>query len=222
MRLEKLNLEEVAAQLDRPFSMVDMVVIGDLMMSLYLCQGLLAWHRHLDQDELFWVHRGAIFLESERGLVRLRPGELAVVRKGLAHRSGSPLRSTVILLRCAVAPNRKNGQRRLYGTREGAPQRVSLVAPAEKLGDPFQPQTVACIEDALVQVAQGEGIWPVPEPALHDILLVTLKGAVTVETDGSVLTLHPDDLTVIPRGNLYRLSSMPGTILVQVTREGMG
>jgi mannose-6-phosphate isomerase-like protein (cupin superfamily) len=219
MRLEKLCLEDVAAGLDQPFSMVDMAIVGDLMVSLYLCQGILAWHRHVDQDELFWVHRGVILLESERGDVRLRPGELAVIRKGLAHRSSSPLRSTVILIRCTVVPDRKNGRRRLYGTRERSPRRVSLTAAAKRLAEPFRLQTVAQVEDAVVQVARGEGTWPTLEPALHDVLLVVLEGAVTVQTEASAVTLRPDDLTVIPQGSLYRLTCASGTVLARVTRR---
>jgi len=219
MRLEKLNLGDVAARLDEPFSMVDMAIVGDLTVSLYLCQGLLAWHRHLDQDELFWVHQGTILLESEQGRVRLRRGELAVVRKGLAHRSSSPLRSTVILIRCTVAPDRKNGRRRLYGTQERGPHRIGLVTAAEKLGASFQPQTVAWVEDTVIQVMRGKGPQPLPEPAHHDVLLVVLKGAITVHTDESMLTLHPDDLTVISQGSLYRLTSADETILAQVTRK---
>jgi len=220
MRLAKLNLGDVAARLDQPFAMIDMATVGDMTVSLYLCQGLLAWHRHLDQDELFWVHRGVILLESERGRVRLRPGELAVVQKGLAHRSSSALRSTVILIRCTVVPNRKNGRFRLYGTGENGPQRVSLLAAARGLASPFQPQTVAWVEDAAVQVVRGEGAWPAPELALHDVLLVALDGSVTVRTDEGVINLRPDDLAVIPQGVFYHLSAARKAILAQMVREG--
>lgn len=218
MRLSKLNLKEVADHLDKPFSMVDMAVVGDLTVSLYLCQGVLAWHKHLDQDELFWVHQGTILLESERGEVQLRAGELAVIPKGLSHRSGSPIRSTVILIRCTIAPDRKNGRRRLYGTQEPGPRRISLTAAAGQLAEPFRPQTVARVEDAQVQVMQGEGGFFLPEVAAHDILLVVLSGTVVLETEESVLALRPDDLTVIPRGIPYSLNA-DGAVLVRVTRE---
>jgi len=219
MGLEKLSLEDVARQLDQPFSMVDMATVGDMTVSLYLCQGILPWHRHLDQDELFWVHQGVILLESEQGKVRLRPGELAVVRKGLAHRSSSPLRSTVILIRCTVLPNRKDGRFRLYGTTEPGPQRVSLRAAARALSAPFQPQTVARVEDAAVQVAQGEGMWPVPELAAHDTLLVALDGTAVVQTRRGTLALRADELTVIPQGTLYTLTTARETLLVRVMKE---
>jgi len=190
--------------------------------SLYLCQGILAWHRHLDQDELFWVHRGAILLESERGRVRLRPGDLAIVRKGLAHRSSSSLRSTVILIRCTALPHRRNGRYRLYGTQEEGPQRVNLVEAARRVSLPFQPRTVARVEGTVVQVGWGEGVWPMPELAIHDTLLVALGGTAVVQTEEETIALRPDELTVVPRGGLYTLTTARETVLVRVTREEEG
>ena len=219
MRLEKLRLEDAAQRLTEPFSMIDLATVGDLTVSLYLCQGVLAWHRHLDQDELFWVHKGVILLESERGKVRLRPGELAVVHKGLAHRSSSPLRSTVLLVRCTVLPNRKNGRFRLYGTTEPGPERVSLRAAARQLSAPFRPQTVARVEDAVVQVARGKGVWPMPELAEYDTLLVALSGTVIVQTERGALALRADELTVVPRGMVYTLTTTEDAVLVRLTRD---
>ncbi len=219
MRLEKLRLEDAAQRLTEPFSMVDLATVGDLTVSLYLCQGVLAWHRHIDQDELFWVHKGVILLESERGKVQLRPGELAVVQKGLAHRSSSPLRSTVILIRCTVLPNRKNGRFRLYGTTEPGPQRISLHEAARELPVPFEPQTVARVEDAVVQVARGEGVWPLPELAEHDTLLVALGSTVVVQTERGALALGPDELTVVPQGTVYTLTTAQDAVLVRLTRD---
>ena len=77
--LSKLNVGDVAEALDRPFSMASLARVADIVVSVYACEGLLGWHRHLDYDELFWAYEGSILLESERGKVALRPNELAVV-----------------------------------------------------------------------------------------------------------------------------------------------
>lgn len=223
MPLEKLNLKDVARRLDRPFAMVDMALVGDIMVSLYLCQGMLAWHRHLDQDELFWVHQGVILLETERGEVRLRPGEMSVVHKGLAHRSGSPFPSTVLLLRCSVLPERKNGRRFLYGTRESPPQRISLNAAVETLRVPFRPVTVTTLEGSVIQVMRGEGEWPLLEPSPHDVLLLSLAGTAMIYEVGAhrtaPLILGPDELTVLHRDTPYQVFTKGETVLVRLTRE---
>jgi mannose-6-phosphate isomerase-like protein (cupin superfamily) len=218
--LEKLSVSAIAAKLDEPFSMMNVAVVGDIAVSVYICQGMLAWHRHLDIDELFWVHEGTILLESEWGEVRLRPGELAVVPKGVGHRSSAGLRSSVLLMRCGFIPQRKNGRRRLYAiSGEAKLKRVSLRGAARALTWPFEFQTVAGIEGSVVQAAWGEGIWPVEIPVSHDVLLFVLNGTATVRTSERMLHLHPGDFTVVPLGAVYQLSTTRGTALVRVTRE---
>lgn len=218
--LKKLDVSQAAAELDRPFAMMNLAFVGDIAVSVYICQGMLNWHKHLDNDELFWVHGGTILLESEWGEVRLRPGELSVVPKGVVHRSGSELRASVLLLRCGFAPERKNGRRRLYGvTGESKLRRVSLQGAVQGITWPFQFQTVARIEDSVVQVAWGEGAWPVEIPALRDLLLFVLKGTATARTSHSMVHLHPGDFTVVPHGAVYQLVTTRDTVLVRVTRE---
>jgi mannose-6-phosphate isomerase-like protein (cupin superfamily) len=217
--IEKLNVAQAAAKLDKPFSMINIASVGDIVVSVYICQGMLEWHRHLDNDELFWVYEGTILLESDWGEVRLRPGELAVVPKGVEHRSSSGLRASVLLLRCGVAPGRKNGRRRLYGLGgEGQLSRVSLHSAIQTLTTPLQFQTVAQVEDSVVEVAWGEGTWPAEMPAPHDMLFFVLNGTATVRVPETMLHLHPGDLSVVPRDAIYQLSTTKGTALVRVTR----
>ena len=221
--LKKLNVSQAAGELDKPFSMTNIASVGDISISVYICQGMLEWHKHLDNDELFWTYEGTILLESEWGEVRLRPGELAVVPKGVGHRSSSGLRASVLLLRCGFAPERRNGRRRLYAVAgEARLKRIGLHAVIQTLTLPFQFQTVAQVEDSVVQVAWGEGTWPVKMPASHDVMLFVQHGTATVRVPQSMLHLHPGDFTVVPRGALYQLSTTQGTALVRVTHEEMG
>ena len=219
-KLKKLNVSQIAAELDRPFSMVNVVSVSDIVVSVYICQGTLEWHKHLDNDELFWGYEGITLLESEWGEVQLRPGELAVVPKGVGHRSGSGMRASVLLLRCGFLSERKNGRRRLYALAgEAKLKRASFSGTVQTLALPFQFQTVAKIEDSVVQTAWGEGTWLVEIPAVHDVLLFVLNGTATVRTSQSMLHLHPGDFTVVPQGAIYQLSTTQGTALVRLTRE---
>jgi mannose-6-phosphate isomerase-like protein (cupin superfamily) len=218
--VKKVNVAQMAAKLDEPFSMMHVALVGDIIVSVYICQGMLEWHQHLDNDELFWVYEGTILLESEWGEVRLRPGELAVVPKGVRHRSSSGLRASVLLLRCGLVPGRKNGRRRLYAIAgEAKLKRVSLHATRQALPLPFQFQTVSLLEDSVVQMAWGEGTWPVEIPPPHDVLLFVLNGTATVRTSQDMLHLHPGDFGVVSHGTVYQLSTTRDTALVRVGYE---
>ncbi len=200
--------------------MANIALLGDIVVSVYICEGMLRWHRHIDTDELFWVHEGAILLESERGDLRLNAGDLAVVPKGVSHRTQSDQRASVILLRCGFLPDRKNGQRRLYST-EGDPELESFNPRliAQEIDEPFLFRTVARIENALVQVARGEGSWSSVIPSNQEAFLGVLEGSATVRTANRMLHMHSGDFTVAPGGSGYSLSSTYGTALVWVTRK---
>jgi mannose-6-phosphate isomerase-like protein (cupin superfamily) len=221
--LKKISVSQVAEELDKPFSMMNIAFVGDVLISVYICQGVLQWHKHVDIDELFWVYEGTILLESEWGEVQLRSGELVVVPKGVGHRSSSELRASVLLLRCGVAPERKNGRRRLYAlTSEAGLKRVSLQGAVQAHTLPFQFQSAAQFDDSVVQVAWGEGTWSVEIPAPDDLLLFVLSGTATVRTSQNMLHMHPGDFTVVPQGAMYQLSTTRDTALVRVVREEEG
>jgi mannose-6-phosphate isomerase-like protein (cupin superfamily) len=218
--LQRRSVSEIAARLERPFSMVDVALVGDILVSIYSCHGMLEWHQHLDINELFWVYGGAILLESEWGEVQLRAGELAVVPKGVGHRSGSEQWASVLLMRCGVIPERKNGRRRLYAIPgEECLKRVSLHSAAQSVALPFRLQVVARVEDSVLQVAWGEGTWPVEMPTPDPLFLFVLNGTAAVRTTESMLHLHPGDFTIVPEGEVYQLSTTRGTTLVRMTRE---
>lgn len=218
--LEKVSVSQAANRLTQPFSMMNLAVVGDILVSVYICQGTLDWHKHPHNDELFWAYEGMVLLESELGQVSLRPGDIVTVPKGIEHRSGSGARASVLLLRCDLAPGRKNGRRRLYML-DGEPglSRVSLLDAVQALRSPLHFETVAAVEESAVQVAQGEGTWPVDVPATRDLLLYVLEGTATVRTPESMVHLHPGEFTVVPQDTAYQLSTTRGTALVRVTRE---
>jgi quercetin dioxygenase-like cupin family protein len=218
-QLSKLNVSEVAKKLKSPFAMANLARVGDVLVSVYVCEGMLGWHKHPDRDELFWAYEGSILLETEPGKIALRPGELAVVEKGIRHRSGAIQRAVVLLLRCGYLPHRKNGRRRLYGVPDdAAPVRVDLEAEVRAGEVPFSFRTAALIDETGVQVAHGEGTWPVEVPAPADLAILLLSGNATVRTEGSMVHLHQGDLTAVPAGVIYHLSTTRGTSLARITR----
>ena len=59
--------------------------VNDQYMKVAKVQGRLAWHKHDDEDELFWILRGRLRLEFEDGAVELKAGDCYVVPRGALH-----------------------------------------------------------------------------------------------------------------------------------------
>ena len=84
--IAKINLEEKAAEIDKPWSPVDIARVNDQVVRMAMIEGEYHWHKHTNEDELFFVYDGEIIIQL-RGQpdVTLHEGEMAVVPKGVEH-----------------------------------------------------------------------------------------------------------------------------------------
>jgi mannose-6-phosphate isomerase-like protein (cupin superfamily) len=218
--LEKISISQEAARLSDPFTMIDLVQIDDLHLSVFLCQGSLAKHRHMDQDELFLVHSGTISLESEWGTVILRPGELAVAPKGVGHRSSSLLNSAVLLLQPRLMVNRRNGDRRLFALKDGGRlEKVSVPAMGRQVAVPFRPVVLAHLDTYALYLMLATETGPWWRTGHQDSLVLCYDGQLTVDLKGSQFSLKTGELVVVPKGVAHRLSSTQRTLVVGVRRH---
>jgi mannose-6-phosphate isomerase-like protein (cupin superfamily) len=204
--LERVSIPQHAVRLTEPFTMIDLVQLDDLVLSLFLCQGTLPHHRHLDQDELFLVYTGTISLESDWGTVILRPGELAVAPKGVGHRSSSLLRSLVLLLQPRLLVNRRNGHRRLFSPKgEKRLDKVAVPAVGRHVGIPFQPVVLANLDTYAVHLILCHGTGPWWQARRQSELVLCFSGPLSLETEEGQLLLESWELVRIPQGMAYRL-----------------
>ncbi len=218
--LEKISIPQQAARLSEPFTMIDLVQIDDLALSIFLCQGALARHRHLDQDELFLVHSGTISLESEWGNVILRPGELALAPKGVSHRSSSLLRSMVLLFQPRLMVNRRNGDRRLFSLKEqGRLEKVSVPAMGRQIAIAYRPVVLANVDTYALHLTLCKGTGPWWRTERQDSLILCHDGQLTVDTEGNRLSLEGGELVVVPKGVAHRLSSADRAVVMGVRRH---
>jgi mannose-6-phosphate isomerase-like protein (cupin superfamily) len=207
MPLDKVNVIEALANVERPFTLVEVARVGSLVMHAYICEGTVEWHRHIDNDELFLVRQGWITLESEWGNVALKPDEMAIVPKGVGHRSGSQLRATVLLIQPAGLADRKNGHRRLFTVpRDNELSKFKLMETAAR-ADAFCAEPVADIEELTAQVVAGEGVSPWRVNDLSGSLWFLLRGEAQMEADGGTVDMQAGDVVVVGKDIPHRWSS---------------
>ena len=82
----KINLAEKLGRFDDLWSPKIVADLNDSHVKLAKVQGEFVWHQHAEEDELFVVLRGELTIELRDGAVKLGPGELAVIPKGVEHR----------------------------------------------------------------------------------------------------------------------------------------
>ena len=71
------NLDQVLSAVREHWSPRVVARVNDTYVKVAKLLGQLAWHKHDEEDELFWVIQGQLRIEYEGGRsVMLRPGDL--------------------------------------------------------------------------------------------------------------------------------------------------
>ncbi len=71
-------------------------------------KGEFVWHKHDGTDDFFLVLSGRIIIQLRDGAVRLGPGEVFVVPKGVEHRPVAEDEAHILLIEPRGTPNTGN------------------------------------------------------------------------------------------------------------------
>jgi mannose-6-phosphate isomerase-like protein (cupin superfamily) len=83
---DALSPATIAAALTELWSPRVIASFDDYYVKVAKVRGEFTWHAHDDEDELFYVLRGALTIEMEARTVEIHEGETFVVPKGVRHR----------------------------------------------------------------------------------------------------------------------------------------
>ena len=85
MNMKTVNFREEFKTLDEYWSPRIVGQVNDQYVKVAKLKGTFTWHKHDDEDELFYVVKGRLVIEYEDGKVMLNEGDLHVVPKGVMH-----------------------------------------------------------------------------------------------------------------------------------------
>ena len=223
MPLVKINVFEKAKSLVQPFLVVDLADIDDFAARLFVSQGMVAWHKHIDQEQLFLALDGELIVESEWGNTVLRNGELTVVPKAVTHRCGSASRTTALVFERRFFSNRQNGQRKLF-VLEGAGeiQTVSIGAEALTLREPSEARTLTSVDDLMLSVVRYEGESEERLCSHGSELLLVREDSVVLDSELGVVTLERGEMVVVPQGTSYRVQAGKSAVVLLVNKGNPG
>jgi mannose-6-phosphate isomerase-like protein (cupin superfamily) len=220
MPLKVINVAKEAARLTEPFSLIELARVDYCVIDVFVCYGAIVWHRHIDQDELFFVQSGVISLETEWGNLELSPGELAVVPKGVKHRSSSSLWSVVLLFQPRTLADRRNGDRKLFALKgERQIEKVSVSAEAARLLDYLEPSDLACLDDFVVRLSLCLGESHLHEHEGRDEFLFVQEGVVELRAEDETVSVGAGEMTVVPKGMIHQLTPGDGAVVMLLEHQ---
>lgn len=68
------------------------------VLRLGVIEGEYHWHKHDQDDELFYVVEGKLLVDLENKTVELLPRQGLVVPKGMLHRTRAPQRTVILMI----------------------------------------------------------------------------------------------------------------------------
>ncbi len=84
--IPKINLESKIKEIDEPWSPIEVARMNDQVVRMALLEGEYHWHKHTNEDELFYVLKGRIIIQlKDQPDIILHEGEMAVIPKGVEH-----------------------------------------------------------------------------------------------------------------------------------------
>lgn len=105
MNTEPLDLTDAFARIHEHWRPRVAAEWNGQAIKLVKIQGEFVWHKHDDADELFLVWRGRIRLEYRDRVIELGSGQLAVVPRGVEHRTAADDEALVLILEPANVVN---------------------------------------------------------------------------------------------------------------------
>ena len=79
----KNKMDEISG---RHCSPIDVTCLNDQVVRMAYIDGEFHWHKHTDQDELFYILKGKLIIQlKDQTDITLSKGEMVVIPKGIEH-----------------------------------------------------------------------------------------------------------------------------------------
>lgn len=83
--MKPINIRDKFAKFDQQWHPHQIATVDNMHVLLAKVQGEFVWHKHEDEDELFFVQKGTLEMHFRHGIEMVQTGEIIVVPKGVEH-----------------------------------------------------------------------------------------------------------------------------------------
>lgn len=83
--MEKINIKEKLSKFSKNWHPHQIAVVDNMQVILAKLKGEFVWHSHDDEDELFQVIKGTLYMQFRDRTEVVNEGEIIVVPKGVEH-----------------------------------------------------------------------------------------------------------------------------------------
>ena len=95
--LETIDVNEIVAA-NKPWFNQTLSQINGSVLRVGIVEGEFHWHKHEEDDELFFVPSGKLFVDTECGNFELGPNQGVTVPKGILHRTRAEEKTVMLMV----------------------------------------------------------------------------------------------------------------------------
>ena len=95
--LETIDVNEIVAA-NKPWFNQTLSQVNGSVLRVGIVEGEFHWHKHEEDDELFFVLSGRLFVDTECGNFELWPNQGVTVPKGVLHRTRAPEKTVMLMV----------------------------------------------------------------------------------------------------------------------------
>ncbi len=83
--MKPINIQQKLSTFSKHWHPHQIAVVDDMQVLLAKIKGEFVWHKHEDEDELFYVQKGTLEMHFRNKVEIVKEGEIIVVPKGVEH-----------------------------------------------------------------------------------------------------------------------------------------
>lgn len=83
--MKTININNKLSKFNKHWHPHQIAVVDNMQVTLAKLKGSFVWHSHEDEDELFQVVKGTLYMQFRDRIEEVRAGEIIVVPKGVEH-----------------------------------------------------------------------------------------------------------------------------------------
>lgn len=97
MEIQKVNLTEKLSTFSEHWSPKIIGALNGQFVKIAKVKGEFVAHQHTNEDELFFVIAGQLFIELQDQTITLNAGEFVVIPRGVVHKPYAPEETSILL-----------------------------------------------------------------------------------------------------------------------------
>ena len=83
--MKTINIEQKFSSFSKHWHPHRIAIVDDMQVLLAKIKGDFVWHKHADEDELFFVQKGTLEMHFRNKIEIVKEGEIIIVPKGVEH-----------------------------------------------------------------------------------------------------------------------------------------